>query len=202
MPPLSLDKIKSFRSININADKKDSVFIFNDLSARKPLFIRLVDSILGTIMCQALCCCWRQRRLKKDQRLLYNEAKTRIEHSLDVKRMLKQLRILKALSYIFLSNTQLYLLPYLNQNLLKIKESHDKVGNKVQVASDEENLNDTSIVEGPPKNKKEKKERLNTKHKIMLKKSVEELFRNDNKSHEFNDRILNFLYHDVEKTKT
>lgn len=37
---------------------------------------------------------------------------------------------------------------------------------------------------------------------IMLKKSVDELFKNDNKSHEHNERILNFLYHDVEKTKT
>ncbi len=92
------------------------------------------------------------------------------------------------------------MLPYLNQNLLKIKETQNKV-NSVHTV-DDESMNDTGVVEEPPKNKKEKKERAKQKHMKMLQKSIDELLKDDTKKNYLNDRILNFLYHDVEKTKT
>ena len=57
---LDLDKVMSMRvnkgnSSLINTD--DSKKIVYDLEARKPLFIRLIDAIVGSKVGLILCCC-------------------------------------------------------------------------------------------------------------------------------------------------
>ncbi|CDW80648.1 UNKNOWN [Stylonychia lemnae] len=119
------DKIGN-NDIQSTISKEHGLFqkLFNQLSNRKKLKYTLIDAFKSTIIRLRICKKASKEQVQKD--VLYKRGIDKIDHELDLRYIIKQLRSLRFISQVLLNKQQRFMLPYFKANLLNVQNAPDK----------------------------------------------------------------------------
>ncbi|CDW83536.1 UNKNOWN [Stylonychia lemnae] len=98
--------------------------LYKQLSSRKKLKYTLTDEFKSTFIRLRICKKTSQEQVQKD--ILYKRGVDKIDHELDLRYIIKQLRSLKFISQVLLNKQQRFMLPYFKANLLNVQNAPEQ----------------------------------------------------------------------------